>query len=147
QTDADTPDETSMALMVPFTPQFAWVRGEFDDFERPVREGLLPTDIDDKTTNRGPYDTVFGWRYGRAREIDGYTGSGDAGLPPINNRGPRLPGTGAGRPDDHHFVVTKVVWENYGVEGPLDWMLNRFDDLHWSSLYHSRFSHRVHELS
>ena len=65
------------ALMAPVLPQVPWRRGEFNDFERPVRFGLLPGadrrlrttptgaslgQVDHEITNRGPYDTVFGWR-------------------------------------------------------------------------------------
>ncbi len=145
--DAGTADERSMALMVPFMPQFAWQRGEFDDFERPVRQGLLPPDTDDKTTNRGPFDTVFGWRYGRARSVEGYTEADDTGQAPGGGR-PRVPfGSGPGGGGGSQFVVTSVDWENYAVFGPLEWMLGRFGDFAWNNLYHSRFGRWVREIT
>jgi hypothetical protein len=147
--DTHTADEQSMALMVPIFPQFAWRRGEFDDFERPVRQGLLPTDVDDKTTNRGPFDTVFGWRFGRPRSVQGYSEAGgdDEAQAPGGGR-PRVPfGSGPGSSGGNRFIVTEVEWENYGVYGPLEWMFSRFGDFAWNNLFHSRFSRWVREIT
>ena len=46
-------------------------RGQFNDFRRPTLHGLLPIGIDNPVTNRGPFDTVFGWRYRHARTETG----------------------------------------------------------------------------
>ncbi|NJL31831.1 MAG: hypothetical protein HC898_09475, partial [Phycisphaerales bacterium] len=70
--------DRTQGLLLPVVPEIPWKRGHFDDYERPVKYGLLPGrdtrlynvdpvpeglgEVDDKTTNRGPYDTVFGWR-------------------------------------------------------------------------------------
>ncbi|MAE68114.1 MAG: hypothetical protein CMJ18_28020 [Phycisphaeraceae bacterium] len=66
------------AVMLPVRPEIPWRRGEFNDFERPVAFGLLPGadrrlrssptsrglgQVDDERTNRGPYDTIYGWRH------------------------------------------------------------------------------------
>jgi hypothetical protein len=67
----------SAGLLMPAAPSIPWQRGVFNDFERPVKYGLLPGSdqrldvdnvseglgqVDDKLTNRGPWDAVFGWR-------------------------------------------------------------------------------------
>ena len=48
-------------LLLPWKPSVPWSTGSFDDFRAPVIDGLLPEDQDDKTTNRGPFDTLFGF--------------------------------------------------------------------------------------
>lgn len=149
--DADTDDENPLALMVPVMTQIPWKRGTFDDFERPVRLGLLPTAIDDATNHRGPFDVVFGWRFGRASDIEGYyeEGSGEQSNAPGGGR-PSVPfgsGPGGGGIDGAQFVVTKVEWETYGVYGPLEWVLQRLDDFADNHLYHSRFGRWCRDIA
>ncbi len=70
-------DPGNAGLLLPAVPGIPWERGVFDDFERPVRYGMLPgqdrrlvadsvakgfAQVDDEITNRGPWDAVFGWR-------------------------------------------------------------------------------------
>lgn len=57
-----SPNRDASAVMVPLSPDTVWVRGSFDDLRRPVVEGLLDESIDNEQVNRGPFDTVFGWR-------------------------------------------------------------------------------------
>ena len=57
------PDNDPAALLAP-TPDIPWKRGTFNDFQMPLTRGRLPAAVDNDTTNRGPYDTVFGWRSG-----------------------------------------------------------------------------------
>ena len=52
--------KSSGGLLLPWLPEVPWDMGAFDDFRDPVVDGLLPSDDDNKVTNRGPYDTVFG---------------------------------------------------------------------------------------
>lgn len=52
----------TLAAIAPFDRAIAWQRYEFDDFRNPVVRGRLPIWADDLVTNRGPYDTIFGWR-------------------------------------------------------------------------------------
>ncbi|MEM9110583.1 MAG: Tad domain-containing protein [Planctomycetota bacterium] len=52
----------TLAAVAPFDRGIAWERYSFDDFRNPVVRGRLPGSVDDEATNRGPYDTVFGWR-------------------------------------------------------------------------------------
>ncbi|MEM9347749.1 MAG: Tad domain-containing protein [Planctomycetota bacterium] len=51
-----------LAAMAPFEFPYVWQRYTFDDFKEPVILGNIPGDFDDETSNRGPYDTIFGWR-------------------------------------------------------------------------------------
>ncbi|MEM9881914.1 MAG: Tad domain-containing protein [Planctomycetota bacterium] len=48
-------------LVLPWAADVPWEVGAFDDFENPVTRGLLPDELDDKVTNRGPFDSVFGF--------------------------------------------------------------------------------------
>ena len=58
----DRMDGRKAAFMAPLLPSIPIQRGEFDDFQRPVLNGLLPDKVDDKEFNRGPFDAVYGWR-------------------------------------------------------------------------------------
>lgn len=51
-----------LGAIAPFESQIQWQRYDFDDFRQPVVRGRLPEWVDDEVTNRGPYDTIFGWR-------------------------------------------------------------------------------------
>ena len=55
-------DLDSSAFIVPVITDVPWQRSRFYDFDRPVTLGLLPEKVDEKQTNRGPFDTIFGWR-------------------------------------------------------------------------------------
>lgn len=52
----------TFAAVAPFDRAVIWRRYAFDDFRNPVVSGRLPNDVDDPVTNRGPFDTIFGWR-------------------------------------------------------------------------------------
>ncbi|WP_432799040.1 pilus assembly protein TadG-related protein [Poriferisphaera sp. WC338] len=73
----DSVDGTGVLL--PVWEEMPWKRGVFDDFERPVKKGMLPGNdssrvivsdrvalglgqVDHDEERRGPWDTVFGWR-------------------------------------------------------------------------------------
>lgn len=60
----------SLAAIAPFASGILWQRYEFDDFRNPVVRGRLPIWVDDTTTNRGPYDAVFGWRRNQRETIE-----------------------------------------------------------------------------
>ncbi len=47
-------------LLLPWLPDIPWAIDPFEDFRDPIVDGLLPSRQDNKVTNRGPYDTVFG---------------------------------------------------------------------------------------
>jgi len=94
------------SFMAPVVPNIPWVRGQFQDFERPVRFGLLPTATDDPETNRGPYDSVFGWRH-----YDRDDPGGSAWGNPPGWRPPRPAST-----------------NGYRVYGPHEWLLRHYDN-------------------
>ncbi len=101
-----------------------WRRGVFDDFERPVKQGLLPGgdsdtltsdtlekglgQVDDTVIRRGPWDAVFGWRF-----TDGQIAS-PGRLPGINF--PPLVGA----------ATTQGEAEEYWVFGPQFFLLRSF---------------------
>ncbi len=136
ETNLERSEQRSTAFLVPLLPGVPWVRGRFDDFERPVRQGLLPKDIDDKITNRGPYDVLFGWRDPVRGETEGH-GVGDSDV--AGGGKPNVPiGRGA---DRDNYVVTSRKPEAYRVYGPLGWMFRALANLAWPHLPHSRFAH------
>lgn len=130
------------AMMLPVEPSIPYKRGTFRDFERPIRNGLLPTDTDDKTTNRGPYDTVFGWRHSRGTRTQGHSdqtsvvrGSGRNTVP-------------IGRGTDGDYVVTsREGGTAYTVYGPYQWMMYHAHNLRRNSLRYSRFDHWLRTIS
>jgi hypothetical protein len=63
------------AFIAPVLPYLPTKRGKFNDFQRPVMSGLLPEDVDNTRTNRGPWDTIYGFRH-RQGGGGGYARSG-----------------------------------------------------------------------
>ncbi|MEM7625867.1 MAG: hypothetical protein AAF333_09575 [Planctomycetota bacterium] len=61
-------------VLMAWDPDVPWVQGDFGDFRLPVLRGRLPAGQDDPQTNRGPFDTLFGFR-------DYRLGGGGAPLP------------------------------------------------------------------
>jgi len=140
---ANLGDPEAIALALPARPQIPWQRGRFDDFEAPVRQGRLPPGSDDPHTNRGPYDTVFGWRSAVGGEVEGYyrdnnvAGGGGGGSVPVG----RGAGGGGG------FVVTSREPDSYTTRGTLSWILGRVGGFSNSTLPYSRFSSHVSALA
>ncbi|MEO0477236.1 MAG: Tad domain-containing protein, partial [Planctomycetota bacterium] len=60
----------TIAAVAPFDRGIVWERYDFDDFRNPVVRGRLPIWVDDEVTNRGPYDTIFGWRASQRESIE-----------------------------------------------------------------------------
>lgn len=54
--------KSSGGIMLPWRSDIPWEPGAFDEFRSPVIDGLLDGDQDDKVNNRGPFDTIFGFR-------------------------------------------------------------------------------------
>jgi len=127
------------AFMVPVTPDLPWQRGRFDDFERPVKHGLLPASVDDPHANRGPYDTVFGWHHTVGRVVGGtwipgssQTADGGRGGVPIG----RASGGGSG---GRHVGASHVV-TGYRVWGMHDHLLRRVGDFTVDRLRNTRLA-------
>ncbi len=144
----------SAALMLPVSPDLPWQRGSFDDFERPVRFGLLPVGTDDEETNRGPYDVLYGWRRLHGRQIDGYWVGESRPRPTVaaGGRGNVPIGAGAnsggGRPSNRRFIRTgETEPTHYSVYGPYSWMKRFIGDWHEHNLHHARFSRHHHTIS
>lgn len=125
------------AFLIPIIPQLPFQRGQFQDFMRPVKYGILPASSDDKVNNRGPYDTVFGWHERVGQCLNGYSrppvsqGPGGRGNIPI---GRGAGGVGGG------WVCTDWQYTHYRTWGPQRWMLDRVSSFNRSQLRNSRFS-------
>lgn len=123
-------------MMLPIQPTIPYKRGSFSDFERPVRNGLLPSDTDDKTTNRGPYDAVFGWRHPRGGRRTGHADQTRIVRGSNQNTVP------IGRGTDGDWVTTgREDATAYTVYGPFQWMMYHAQSLRRNSLRFSRFDH------
>jgi len=140
QVNADS-RSTPTTVMLPVEPSIPWKRGEFRDFQRPVRQGLLPRDTDDKETNRGPYDAVHGWRQPRGGRATGYsnqTSVAGGGRGNVN----------IGRGTDQDFVVTgREDATAYTVYGPHQWMMHHASNMRRNNLRFSRFDHWLRVIS
>ena len=127
-------DESVLAFMAPGAiGQLPVRQGVFHDFKRPVLYGYLPQDVDDPTTNRGPYDVVFGWRdFGHegAHYVPGN----------IQVIGGGSPGVGLGqRPySDGNWVGGERV--SYSLRGPFTQLLRGLGGFSRSRLRYSRFA-------
>ena len=140
-------EERSSAMMVPVLPTLPWVRGHFDDFESPVRQGILPNGVDDQVINRGPYDAVFAWRRLHGAKTLGYW---VGGTKPVQNSGggkgkvPIGSGGNAGSTGGSPGKFIKTGYQpptHYSTYGPYTWTLNRFGSIAGHHLCHSRFMH------
>ena len=133
----NTTDTVGDLVMVPVLPRVPWQRGRFEDFKRPVTEGLLPEPIDDRKDRRGPWDAVFGWREPVGGTQDGYWVPGSTQVVP--GSGPNVPSdVGRGARSRGRFVRTNREPEAYRVYGPLRWMLRQISHFTWSRMRHSR---------
>lgn len=126
-------------------PGLPWRRGSFDDFERPVTDGLLMLGTDDQATNRGPFDVLFAWRQpvdgsGVGYEVPGTSkvAGGGSGSSPISS--------GVGH-DGSKFVTTEFNVEKYRVYGPYDWMINRLRSYSHDKIRHSRFAWWMNQIA
>lgn len=140
------------ALIVTATDATLWTRGSFNDFERPVRQGLLPENVDDTVVNRGPYDTIFGWR-GTSRVPDpNYPGiPGYSIISGINTSGSSQPFGGGPGASWQPGTPGGTIATSYYTYGTHVWTLRRVLD--WAnssarpSLYRSRFGSWLTQIS
>ena len=141
------------ALLLPATPAIPFVRGTFNDFDRPVLHGLLPVGIDDKTTNRGPYDTIFGWRRllgvtaipGTGHWVPGSGGGGGGGQGSV----PIGHGAGGAAADAGHWDPPPLYNppSAYTVFGPHGWLLRQISNIQRDQLRLSRFGGWVGQMA
>jgi hypothetical protein len=131
--------ESPVAVVVPAVDRIPWRRGAFDDFRRPVLHGLLPESVDDRVTNRGPYDVLFGWRDPIAGERRGHHSGRHSGA---GGGGPGVP-IGRG-PGSDTWVQTSHYPERYRVYGPLSHLLRALGGLASRDMPHSRFADYHH---
>ncbi|WP_261341894.1 Tad domain-containing protein [Poriferisphaera corsica] len=114
------------AIMLPLINRVPIVKGNFNDYERPIKRGMLPGPddprlikndslfeglgvIDHRVDNRGPWDTLMGWR-----RTDLRTGEGDVRTL-VRYRPP-------------HRIMTnqeQEAAEKYWVYGPQEWLLDK----------------------
>lgn len=137
------------ALLLPVTPTIPLQRGTFEDFDRPVMHGLLPSNIDNKTTNRGPYDTIFGWRepIGPIR-VGGVWVPGNPGTSGGHGNVPIGRGAGGGGNPGHWAVPpTAISPDAYRVFGPHGWLLRQISNIQRDQLRRSRFGHWVGQMA
>lgn len=76
-------DDDKGVVFMPANPSVPWIRTTFEDFHRPLTEGLLPKHLDDPEVRRGPYDTIFGLRDPIFEER---LGLGPGGARPVDQR-------------------------------------------------------------
>lgn len=111
--------EHAQTFTLPIQADVPWERGVFNDYERPVRFGILPGSdsrlwadstsqgfgqVDDPLVRRGPFDAVYGWR-----RTNGHGPSGGGHIP-----GPGAPPVGssptAGREPTEYYVYGTHQW-------------------------------------
>jgi len=129
-------NEADVAFIVPIAPQLPAVRASFNEFEKPVKKGIIP---DRAYPQRlGPYDRLFKWRdyryrniYQRDRWVPGRPGHGPirGGRGNVNISGRRRGRSARGHssnPNGHwsHRAVGRILM-GYTVYGPYTWMLRR----------------------
>jgi len=143
-TGADANSPESETFMLPLEPAIPWQHGAFNDWERPVRQGLLPTAIDDKVTHRGPWDTVLGYRRSVGGQSEGYWSSGDVN---VAGGGRGSVPLGRGVSSRGQWTETSREPDAYAVWGPYNEMLRTVNGFRWSHLRHSRFNQWVRRIS
>jgi len=138
-------DSRTVAFITPFRPQFDFRRGRFDDFRLPVVLGRLPDEVDDEVTNRGPYDTIFGWHAAQSEATE--IPNPDAGNQQTTNRFGSQWSGGTGR-GGRNIVVNRRV-TSYTTFGTWQWLgdvLRRRVDVP-GVLYNSQFITRVNRMA
>ena len=138
-------DHAEVAFVVPVLPQLPAVRTSYNDFELPVKTGLIPDDLNRGWPSgklphhrKGPYDRLFKWRdyvylntYANDRWVPGQPGHGAIrGSQGNVSIGGRRVGQSArghtSNPSGHwaQRVVGRTIVD-YRVYGPYEWMRRR----------------------
>jgi hypothetical protein len=134
-------------VVVPAQPQLPHQRGSFEDFRRPVVNGMLPPSQDDPIEARGPWDAVFGWRSIISQNIPGSGGGsspgsrsvvgGSKGGSPLS-RGASSNGSGGGG------TSIPIAYKTYG---PHDKLLSWAGTHDYYQLEQSRFNYWLRPIS
>ncbi len=133
------------AFITPVLPELPAKRSDFGDFEKPVKNGIVP---DRSYPHRlGPYDRLFQWRdyqysgvYERDRWVDGTPGHG-----PIRGGGGNVNIGGRSEGDSARGYTTDPdgrwsqrlvgrILTGYSVYGPYSWMMRRVGSFSSSQL-------------
>ncbi|MEM9416625.1 MAG: pilus assembly protein TadG-related protein [Planctomycetota bacterium] len=136
--------ETTAAFTAPFRPRYIWRRYAFDDFRPPVTRGRLPDWVDDEVTNRGPYDTIFGWHSSQREDVEIPNPDGNDRV--TDGFGSRWSG-GIGRGNGSTVVSSRVT--SYTTFGTWQWLgrvLRASIDTE-GVLYNSQFVTRVNRMA
>lgn len=140
--DGDAQDSGTMLL--PMTPAVPYERGQFNDFQHPAVYGTPPDEIDAMPDNRGPWDTVYGWRNLQSRTVGGEYIPGDVdGAQGGQDRGPGASGPGN---DGRHVGGDREV-VGYTTYGPRGWYLRRVQNFNRDHMPHTRLYMWVREIS
>lgn len=138
----------AITFIAPLKPTIPYIIGEFDDFQNPVLNGLLPPTIDDKEFNRGPWDTLLGWRDLIGGNQPGYhvggsgpTNSGGNGNVPIGS------GAGGGGGGGYFVATGPRDPDSYRVYSYTRWMLDRVGNFAYNNLPHGRFMYWQNRLT
>ena len=136
----------TLAAVAPFDRGIAWQRYAFDDFRNPVVRGRLPSWVDHTVTNRGPYDTIFGWR-STQRETTEIPNPDYSPNTNSDRAGSRWSG-GTGRGGRPTITVgsTLTGYTTYGTWQAIGDELRRRIDTN-EVLYNSQFVTRVNRMS
>ncbi|GAH75989.1 unnamed protein product, partial [marine sediment metagenome] len=143
-------NEAHTAFVVPIMPAMPARRTGWQDFERPVKKGLIP---DRAYPQRlGPYDRLFKWRDYRYRDVrvrDKLI-PGSSGHGPIRNDTSKVDveARRRGRSARGHTTNPNPHWSyrtvgtillGYNVYGPYDWMMRRVHGYAQGSWQHQDF--------
>jgi len=132
-------------VVLPHGPQVPYERGTFNDFKRPVVWGLLPENVDDTYSQRGPWDTVFGWRTTQSERVGGQYVEGEIGGVD-RGRGTTPASSGSGGNRGRTIGGTTVV-NGYRVYGPREWLIEQVNDFNDSHFVHARLNMWVKEIA
>jgi len=133
----------AITFMAPLKPTIPYIIGEFDDFQRPVLNGLLPDKIDDKEFNRGPWDTLLGWR--NLNRDNGTTIGGSTGGTPSTSSGGPGGGWGGAPSSGGQYIPGPVT--SYSVYPYTHWMLEQISNMTSRRLPQSRLSYWTRRLA
>jgi hypothetical protein len=141
--------EQAVGMLIPVSPTIPWERGQFNDFERPVLNGILPAAIDDTFERRGPYDALFGWRGLVSRRVGATFVPGQSQPATPGSRGgvPIGSGAGGGGSGGGRWVGGETIVTGYYTWGMHSHLLRRVSSFVGNHLRNTRLNHWVNGLA